>query len=90
MDSERSQNLIINKPTFNTDVLKEGKAIHVETYSKNGFKCFDEDCIITSRTPLSLEVYYYSESEGYMEDMNIPIEDVVAGVMRIALLKEIQ
>ena len=74
---------IVNKPQFDTDVFKVGKAIHIKKYAQsNGYKLVDADAIILRSKPLEIVVAYVKIDEYDINDSDettlaIPIEEVV-------------
>ena len=85
---------IVNKPQFDTDVFKVGKAIHIKKYAQsNGYKLVDADAIILHSKPLAIVVAYVKINESDIDDSDemtlvIPIEEVVEEEVEITELKE--
>ena len=82
---------IVNKPQFDTDVFKVGKAIHIKKYAQsNGYKLVDADAIISESTPLAIIVIYMRVDGGKKEEMSLPIsiDEIVKEEVEITELKE--
>ena len=82
---------IVNKPQFDTDVFKVGKAIHIKKYAQsNGYKLVDADAIISESTPLAIIFIDMSVDGSQKEQMSSPIsiDEIVKEEVEITELKE--
>ncbi len=81
---------VVNKPQFDTEIFKIGKAIHVRKYEFNRYKSIDTDAIISNSTPLEIVVEYYwlDSKEVKYKTLPIKIEDIVKENIKLTNLKE--
>ena len=81
MPSESKLLGIVNKPQFDTEVFKVGKAIHFRKFDWVSGAYANHDAIITEASPLSISVAYMGSESDYgkkeLKTTTIGIESVV-------------
>lgn len=96
MNKEKQLVGIVNKPQFDTDVFKVGKAVKIEHYYNNSStKEYVKHALITMVAPLEIKVAFLVKSRNernYKEDIiqesTISIDDLINGTDVIIFLKE--
>jgi len=82
---------IVEKPQFDTDVFKQGRAVNIKQYAlSNGFKLKDNDGLIGRVNPLEIVIWVYDKHENDCESMEVTIDSVISGECEISLLKEVK
>lgn len=85
---------IVNKPQFDLDFFKVGKAIHIIKSDEDGNTITDTDAIIMYVSPLEIGVCHAKEDKeveentGYIVKLYINIKDVITETVKITDLKE--
>lgn len=80
---------VVNKPQFDLEIFKPGKAIHIRQEAKtNGYQLKNDDGLIGRVNPLTIIVWLYDEKEHDCDYIEIPIAAVVNGEYKLTLMKE--
>jgi hypothetical protein len=79
---------VVEKPQFDIDIFKTGKAIHIKKFSPNGYELKDKDGLIGKVNPLKIMVWIYDKHENDCGPVEITIDSVISGEYEITLLKE--
>ncbi|MDS0525489.1 hypothetical protein NNC19_07345 [Clostridium sp. SHJSY1] len=80
---------VVEKPQFDTEILKPGKAIHIKRFAiSDGYKTQDVDGLIGRANPLALTFYYYNTNDYEINQKEISIDSVTNGEYEITVLKE--
>ena len=75
-------NFIINKPQFDTLVLKQGTGVTIT--SPTGIFTTETYCIVTKSDPEYIIINFFND--GKMQEKTIKIDNVINGVFTINLL----
>lgn len=79
---------IVNKPRYNEEVFKVG----IPVYVQGSYKNYDEYSnmshvgIIQETSPLTIKVTYV-DKEGLVGRILIPVDDIVAGKVKVTILE---
>lgn len=85
---------VVNKPQFDTEVFKIGKAIHISKLAEsNGYELINSDAIILHSMPLQIVIAYvsmdkYNSENNCEKTLPIDINEVVNETVKITSLKE--
>ena len=81
--------MLVDKPTFNPEILKPGTPLEVKKKSINDTTAEKFAAIVLRTTPLSMEVVYYSRVEKGERKMSITIDSVIEKNVELSMMRAV-